>query len=327
MLRSGVVLALLWMCVAVSSAQDVHVQVAPGTKADSTHFPTIQMALDHAPLPGAGGRLYLHIAPGEYRERVWVSRRLARTTLLGTGTDPSQVVISGAMAGPTIGGTFFSETTEVNADDFEADNVTFANTAGAHGQALAIAVSSDRAVFKHCRFLGYQDTLFADFGRQYYVDSYIEGAVDFIFGNATAVFDHSEIHITRAGYVTAQSRIAATQQTGYVLTHSRITASDLEGKSFYLGRPWRAFARVVVMHTELPTGLSPQGWSEWNANAADLKNVFFAEFDNTGPGAATSYRPAWIHRLNAEQAHGFEPASFLRGTDGWDPVAEAAKLP
>jgi pectinesterase len=173
-------------------AQDVHVKVSPEFKWDEAHrttFPTIQNALDHAPEPGPNGRLFIEIVPGTYHERVYVSQLRPRTTLLGLGKDPSRIVISSAQNPASGQSTFFTETTEVLADDFQADNITFENTAGPTGPALAISVTADRAIFKHCRFIGFQDTLFANYGRQYYVDSYISGAVDFIFGNAAAVFD------------------------------------------------------------------------------------------------------------------------------------------
>jgi hypothetical protein len=101
------------------------------------------------------------------------------------------------------GGTFFTSTVQVSGDAFQADNLTFENTAGNIGQAVTITVRSDRAIFKRCRFLGDQDTLFSGFGRQYFLDSYIQGGVDFIFGSAAAVFDNSEIHILRPGCLTA----------------------------------------------------------------------------------------------------------------------------
>src|ERR1700733_6673738 len=209
-------------------AQDVHVRVSPdltAATADGVGYPTIQMALDHAPQPGPAGRLYIEIAPGIYHERVFVTQNRARTALVGTGRDPGKVVISAAQNAKSAGGTFFTSTVEVNGDGFEADNLTFENTAGNTGQAVAITVRSDRAVFKHCRFLGDQDTLFSDYGRQYFVDSYIQGGVDFIFGNATAVFDRSELHANGPGYLTAQSRTAADQTTGYVILHSKVTSS------------------------------------------------------------------------------------------------------
>jgi hypothetical protein len=161
-------------------AQDVHVRVdpkGPGSTASSSDYTTIQQALDHAS-EAPHGRIIISIVPGVYHR--------PRVTLLGLGKLPEDVVIVASQNAKEAGGTFFTETAEINGDNFEADNVTFANDAGNTGQAVAAAVRSDRAVFKHCRFLGHQDTLFADYGRQYYVDSYIEGGTDFIFGNATA---------------------------------------------------------------------------------------------------------------------------------------------
>ena len=137
-------------------------------------------------------------------------------------------MITNSLNAKQAGGTFFTETVEINGAGFEADNITFENTAGNTGQAVAAAVRADRAIFKHCRFLGHQDTLFADYGRQYYVDSYIEGGVDFIFGNATAVFDHSEIHANGPGYLTAQSRTSPEQTTGYVIVDSKVTSGICE---------------------------------------------------------------------------------------------------
>lgn len=326
-----------WLAVAVGlaagpgvPAQDVHVRVDQNVKtgtAGTTEFPTIQMALDHAPEPGPGGRLVLHIAPGVYRERVWVSQLRPRTTFLGMGGGPADVVITATQSAKTAGGTFFTETVEVNGDGFEADNVTFENAAGPVGQALAISVNADRAVFKHCRFLGDQDTLFANYGRQLYVDSYISGGVDFIFGNATAVFERSEIHIIRPGYLTAQSRTAAGQSTGYVIVRSRVTADDLGGKAFFLGRPWRAYSRVVFLETEMPEQLDPRGWSAWNSNTPDPHTPFYAEYRSYGPGARAASRVPWSHQLTAAEAKAFEPKRFLAGSDHWDAEAEADRLP
>ena len=326
-LRSVIVAAML--TTAAASAQDVNVRVSPDAPRnfESTDlFPTIQMALDHAPQPGPGGRVYLHIAPGIYHERVIVTQNRPRTTMLGTGATPADVVITASQNAKSAGGTFFSSTVEIYGPQFEADNITFENTAGNTGQAVAITVRSDQSVFKKCRFLGDQDTLFADFGRQYYVDSYIEGGVDFIFGNAAAVFDNSEIHIIRPGYLTAQSRTASDQTTGYVFLHARITAADLGGKEFFLGRPWRSFSRVVFLDSEMPASLSPQGWTPWSKGAS-LQDAFYAERGSTGPGARVDSRLPGTHQLSAGEAARFMPNQFLAGSDHWNPLAEAARLP
>jgi pectinesterase len=313
------------------NAQDVHVRVdphGPGSINSTTDYTTIQQALDHAP-DTANGRVIISIVPGVYHERVVVTRNRPHITLLGLGKDPSEVVITASQNHDSAGGTFNSATVEVDGDEFQADNVTFENAAGNTGQAVAIAVRSDRAIFKRCRFLADQDTLFADFGRQYYVDSYIRGGVDFIFGNATAVFDHDTIEEIRPGYLTAQSRTSPVQTTGYVITNSRVTSSidPISSRGFYLGRPWRLYSRVVVMHTELPGDLVSDGWSVWNKSDPYPPQAFYAEFHNTGPGANATHRAPWSHQLTAAEAKAYEPTNFLRGTDHWDPIAAAAKLP
>jgi pectinesterase len=255
------------------------------------------------------------------------------------GKSPSDVVITNSLNAKQAGGTFFTETVEINGNGFEADNLTFENTAGNTGQAVAAAVRADRAIFKNCRFLGHQDTLFADYGRQYYVDSYIEGGVDFIFGNAAAVFDHSEIHANRRGWLTAQSRTDPRQSTGYVILDSKVTSgipeapvppgSSVDVASQYaisLGRPWRPYSRVVYIHTELPANVVAQGWNAWG-NTPGQPQAYYAEYESSGPGANPKARVGWSHQLTAAQARQYMPRSFLAGEDHWNPEAEARKLP
>jgi pectinesterase len=334
----------------VAYAQDVHVRVDPSAphanpgNENLTVFPTIQNAMDHHPWPGPGGRVYIEIVPGTYPERVIITQNHTNITLIGTGKSPEDVVITNSLNAKTAGGTFFTETIEINGTGFEADNITFENTAGNTGQAVAVADRADRSIFKHCRFLGHQDTLFADYGRQYYVDSYIEGGVDFIFGNAAAVFNHSEIHANGAGYLTAQSRTSPNQTTGYIILNSKVTSSinhdaapmdaSTPGamsaasarNTTGLGRPWRPYSRVIYINTELPADLNPAGWNNWN-NPANEKTAYYAESNSTGPGANPSARVPWSHQLTPEEAKQYLPATFLQGTDNWQPEAEAAKLP
>jgi pectinesterase len=329
---------------AITRAQDVHVRVSPDVKTGiegATEFPTIQMAMDHHPFAGIGpdgkpGRVFIEIAPGTYHERVIVTQNHTNITLIGTGKSPSEVVITNSLNAKQAGGTFFTETAEINGAGFEADNITFENTAGNTGQAVAAAIRADRSIFKHCRFLGHQDTLFADYGRQYYLDSYIEGGVDFIFGNATAIFDHSEIHANGPGYLTAQSRTSPDQTTGYVILDSKVSSgiapaapSDQTAPArdtISLGRPWRPFSRVVYIRTELPADVIPQGWNVWG-RANETPQAWYAEFNSTGPGANPSARVPWSHQLSAAQARQFLPKAFLAGKDHWNPEAEAKKLP
>jgi len=174
-----------------AEAPTVHVVVAQDGTGD---FPTVQNAVDHAGdrvTSGTYARIIIEIKPGTYHERVVVPKDRPNLTFLGS--DAKATIISFRTAAKELGGTFFSAVVDVNGDGFEADNITFENTLGPGSQALAISVHSDRAVFHRCRFLGYQDTLYAASGRQYYDDCYIAGAVDFIFGNAQAVFENCEV--------------------------------------------------------------------------------------------------------------------------------------
>jgi pectinesterase len=334
------VLLLLATLTFSAAAQDVHVRVSHDVKTGIeglAEFPTIQMALDHhpfaGPAPGKDGnpaRVYIEIEPGIYPERVIVTQNHQNITFIGKGKSPADVVITHSLNAKAAGGTFFTETAEINGNGFEADNLTFENTAGNTGQAVAAAVRSDRAIFKHCRFLGHQDTLFADYGRQYYVDSYIEGGVDFIFGNAAAVFDHSELHANGPGFLTAQSRTSAHQSTGYVILDSKVTSSidhtTTATSTIGLGRPWRPFSRVVYIRTELPADIAPAGWNNWNSPANEA-TAYYAESGNTGPGAVTAERVKWSHQLAPAETTPFLPANFLRGNDHWNPQKEASRLP
>ncbi|MGA8939938.1 MAG: pectinesterase family protein, partial [Acidobacteriaceae bacterium] len=281
------IIAMAVISTTAAYAQNVHVRFSPdaaGTPVSDELFPTIQMALDHAPQPGPGGRLYIQVAAGVYHERVIVTQNRPRTTRLGMGANPGDVAITASENLKSAGGIFFSSTDEIYGPGFEADNLTFENDAGHTGQAVAITLRSDRSVFKRCRFIGDQDTLFADHGREYYVDDYIQGGVDFIFGNAAAVFEDTEMHIIRPGYLTAQSRTVPNRPTGYVFLHARITAADHDGKKFFLGRPWRPYSRVDFLDSSMPSSLSPQGWSPWSKGTV-LQHSFYAERGSTASGA------------------------------------------
>jgi pectinesterase len=307
----------------------------------SGDFPTIQRAIDHVldHPPSDVARVVLEIRPGVYRERVKVPRDKAHFVLMGT--DAASTKISASVSAAAAGGTFFSPVVEVNADGFEAHNVTFENTFGVGSQAVAISLYSDRAVFRNCRFLGWQDTLYAAWGRQYYRDCYIEGHVDFIFGDAAAVFDACEIHSRGSGYIAAHSRTTAEEPTGFVFWNCKLTgepgllrgtlpqtsgaeapfpAKD-SGKGVFLGRPWRDCARTVFVNCWMGEHIRPEGWDDW-ATPARQKTAWFAETGSSGPGATSAARVNWARSLNAAAAAAFAPEVFLKGRDGWNPAQE-----
>lgn len=298
---------------AMAALKTIRVIVAADGSGD---FTTIQRAIDHAP-PEGDGRLIIAIRPGVYRQRLVVPQDRPRVTFVGLGESPSDTVITYNMSAQEAGGTFVSSTVNVQGRKFEARNVTFENTYGPGSQAVALSIHSDRAIFQHCRFIGWQDTLYAASGRQYYHDCFIEGAVDFIFGNAAAVFDHCVIESAGSGYITAQSRVVPDAPTGFVFYHCRLTAKE-SGVRTFLGRPWRPYSRVVYIDCWMGSQIRPTGWNNWN-NPANEKTSWYAEYHSTGPGAEPHSRVKWEHQLTTAGIKQFLPDTFLCGSDGWHP--------
>jgi len=204
--------------------------------------------------------------------------------------------------------------------DFTAVNITFQNTAGPVGQAVAVSVSGDRAVFRHCRFLGHQDTLYTygRLSRQYYEDCYIEGTVDFIFGKATAVFNRCTLHSKSNGYLTAPATDEG-RAYGYVFYDCTMTADEGVNR-VYLSRPWRPYAQCVFIRCRLGAHIAPEGWHNWS-NASNEQTAYYAEYQSTGEGARPERRVAWSHQLT--DISRYDLHTVLAGADGWNPtVAE-----
>ncbi len=205
----------------------------------------------------------------------------------------------------------------VSGSDFFAQNITFRNDAGfTAGQAVAVEARGDKAIFFNCRIIGNQDILFlnSDRSRQYYKDCYIEGTTDFIFGAATAWFEHCTIHSKKNSHVTA----ASTPQDhpyGFVFDSCRLTGdSGLDRVS--LGRPWRPFASVTYMHCWLGPHIFPEGWANWNKTES-YKTARYAEFEDEGPGANTAARVPWSRQLSSTEAKAITPQSVF---GDWDPT-------
>ena len=289
--------------------------------ADGTgQYTSIQQAINGVPPSRqAGPRWVILVKPGVYHERVYVQRE--RGNILLEGEDASRTIVTYSLNAHTAGpdgkpiGTFRTPTLQVDGDGFEARNLTIANGAGPVGQALALRVDADRVVFRGCRFLGWQDTILANRGRQYFEHCTIEGHVDFIFGGATAYFDHCDIHCLRDGYITAASTPKG-QAHGFVFADCDITGAP--GVKTYLGRPWRDYASVVFLRTHMSDVVRPEGWFDWKKPEAH-HTTRYAEFENSGPGADLTHRVKWERRLESGAAAGLTPEAVLAGTDGWDP--------
>ncbi len=314
-------------------AEDATLYVAASGTGD---YYSIQHAIDVAPDTGA----VISIAPGTYRERLKITK--PNIHLRSAYDDARKTVIVFDDSAASAGGTTKSATIEVRGDNFTAENLTFSNDynrtheqVSQGSQALAVLVVADRVTFRNVRLLGNQDTVYAASkgcssatqtctpARQYYADCYIEGNVDFIFGDAKAVFENCEIHNTahKGGYGTAQGKQFASEDSMYVFSHCKLTAEP-GVTDVYLGRPWRPYASVVFLNTEMGAHIAPAGWHEWHAGETHyLDTAYYAEYNSSGPGAHAGERDPHTKLLTEGEAAKYATKRFLAGADGWDPTA------
>lgn len=277
----------------------------------------------------------IHIKKGIYHEKLVIPSWKTRISLIGE--DPDSTIITNAdySGKPVAGGrdaygrnqmsTYTSYTVLVQGDDLYAENLTIINAAGRVGQAVALHVEADRCVFKNCRLLGNQDTLYLAKGnsRQYYEDCYIEGTTDFIFGEATAVFRRCTIKSLVNSYITA----AATTQRqpfGFVFFDCKLISAP-EADKVYLGRPWRSYAKTVFINTQMGGHILPQGWDSWKGDTMfpdKEKTVFYAEYNSTGNGGKTKSRASWSKQLTGAELKKYTIRNILGGRDNWDPMAK-----
>ncbi|HTL71755.1 MAG TPA: pectinesterase family protein [bacterium] len=286
----------------------------------SAPFKTVQSAIMAVPSGSRENPVVIHIAPGTYKELIYIQHEKSFFKLVGAS--PTNTVLTFDLyAGITNAegkpiGTFKTPSTTIDADDFTAENLTFENSAGPVGQALAIRVDGDRAAFRNCRFLGWQDTVFINRGRQYFEHCYIAGHVDFIFGAATAWFEKCEIHALRDGYLTAAST-PVDVPFGYVFNHCQITGEP--GVKTFLGRPWRSYASTIFLNCEMSGVVRPVGWNDWKKPEAHA-TIRYAEFNSTGAGASPTNRPDWTKQLSPADAKKITVEKVLGGADGWNPT-------
>lgn len=275
---------------------------------------SVQEAIEKVPA-GNRARCVIRIKPGVYNEQVRVPADKPFISFVGESAENTRLIFK--LSNKEAGSTSAAFATYIGGHDFHAENITFENSFGQGSQAVAVVVEADRAVFKNCRFLGWQDTLYAKNGRQYYRDSYIEGHVDYIFGQAAAVFENCRIHSKTDGYIAAPMRFAATEPSGFVFLNSTIT-SEKTDKGVYLGRPWRDYGRTVFINTKMDAQIRPEGWHHWLPERE--KTAYFAEYGSSGKGANADARVAWAKRLGDADVKQFSVEYFLGGRDGWDPV-------
>lgn len=283
-------------------------------------YTTVQAAINAVPDYRKAGPTRILIRKGVYKEKIVIAESKQGVQLYGE--DGTVLTYDDYANKPNIfgenKGTSGSSSIYIFGPDFVAENITFENTSGPVGQAVACHVAGDRAVFRRCRFLGFQDTLytFGENTREYYEDCYIEGTVDFIFGKATAVFNRCELRSKAAGYLTAPATPQGCRY-GYVLYDCRLTADAVvKPGSVYLSRPWRPYGQTVFIRCEIGRHIHPAGFNNWG-NPNNEQTAFYAEYQCTGEGADTAQRAPWAHQLTSDTDYAIQ--EVLKGTDNWQP--------
>lgn len=311
---------ILFLLTIISSAV-----YAPDVKPDfvvaadgSGNFKTVQEAI-HAVPDFRNKTTVIFIKKGIYKEKLILAASKKNVKFIGESLNETILTYDDYAQKKNIfgeeKGTSGSSSFYIYGEGFSAENITFENSSGPVGQAVAIWAGGDKLIFTNCRFLGFQDTLYT-YGannRQYYKNCYIEGTVDFIFGASTAWFESCTIFCKKAGYITAAST-ADTTKFGYVLNNCKIKG-DAPANSFYLGRPWRPYAKVVYLNCELPDFIHPAGWNNWEKESNE-KTAYYAEYKSKGKGADPKNRVKWSHQLTEIECQTYILENVFRG---WNP--------
>ena len=245
-------------------------------------------------------RVTVNIKNGLYQEKLIIPSWLENVDFIGEDVDKT-IIRYNDYAGLDDMGTFRTFTVRVDGNNMTFKNITFENTAGRVGQAVALHTEGSNLKFDNCRFIGNQDTMFIA-GRDSKLEfdnCYVEGTTDFIFGPATAWFENCTIHSKANSYITAAST-PADSEYGYVFKNCKLTAEPDINK-VYLGRPWRPYASTVFIDCEMGGHITPAGWDNWR-NPENEKTSRYAEYRSTGAGSSPKQRVVWSRQLTDKEA-------------------------
>ncbi|XAR52847.1 Pectinesterase [Bertholletia excelsa] len=288
------------------------------------NFTTVQSAVDAVPVLSQK-RNIIWINNGIYFEKVMVPRTKPNVTFQGQGYLSTAIVWNDTANSSH--GTFYSGSVQVFGANFIAKNISFMNVApiprpgDVGAQAVAIRVGGDQSAFWGCGFFGAQDTLHDDRGRHYFRDCYIQGSIDFVFGNAKSLYENCQLTSIASpaaegsksinGAVTAHGRASKNEDSGFVFVNCSIGGTG----RIWLGRAWRPFSTVVFAYCTMTDIIAPDGWNDVNDPSRD-QSIFYGEYMCAGAGANTTMRVPYAQRLNDTQASLFLNISFING-DQW----------
>ncbi|KAK9143041.1 hypothetical protein Syun_012441 [Stephania yunnanensis] len=292
-------------------------------------FLSVQAAVDSVPVNNRE-QVLIQINAGTYIEKVVVPVTKPFITFQGAGRDVTVIEWHDRAGDRGPDGqqlrTYNTASVTVFGRYFSARNISFKNTApapmpGMEGwQAAAFRISGDNAYFSGCGFYGAQDTLCDDAGRHYFKECYIEGSIDFIFGNGRSMYKDCELHsiATRFGSIAAQDRKSVDERTGFSFVGCRITGSG----PLYVGRAMGQYSRIVFAYTYFDDVVARGGWDDWDHTSNKNKTVFFGVYKCWGPGAEAVRGVSWARELDYDTAHPFLAKSFVNGRH-WIPPSDA----
>jgi len=287
----------------------------------SGNFKTVQEAINAVP-DFRNKQTVIFIKKGTYKEKLILAGSKKNVKFIGEDLRETILTYDDfAQKKNVFGeekGTSGSSSFYIYGEGFSAESLTFENSAGPVGQAVAVWAGGDKSTFINCRFLGFQDTLYTYGGnnRQYYKNCYIEGTVDYIFGAATAWFENCTLFCKKAGYISAAST-ADTTKFGHVFNKCKIIG-DAPNNSFYLGRPWRPYAKAAFLNCELSAVIKPEGWNNWGKESNE-KTAYYTEYNDSGAGSKPNSRVKWAHQLTQQE---FELYTLENVFRGWIPEAK-----
>ncbi|KAH9316336.1 hypothetical protein KI387_024963, partial [Taxus chinensis] len=295
------------------------------------NYSTVQSAVN-AVADNNPDRTIIFITAGVYTEKVIIPQRKRNITFQGQGLLSTSIVWNDTAN--SSGGTFFSGSVMIFSDNFVAKDISFKNSApipnpGEEGaQAVALRIAGDKAAFYGCGFYGAQDTLHDDRGRHYFRLCFIQGSIDFIFGNARSLYHQCVVNSIANPVPSGSTRI-----TGAITAHARGSSLENTGFSFvgciirgsgnvWLGRAWRPYSRVIFSYSYMSDIISPEGWNDWNDPSRD-RTVFYGQYKCGGPGANQSMRVSYSRELEDCEAASFIDISFIDGMEWLFPFVPA----
>lgn len=291
------------------------------------NYTTVAAAVVAAPIKSKK-RHVIYVKTGKYVEKVVLPKNIWNVMIYGDGM--TKTVISGSLNFIDGTPTFSTATFTAQGKGFIGKDIGFENTAGAEKhQAVAFRSGSDQSLMYRCMFDGYQDTLYTHSNRQLYLGCTVTGTIDFIFGNAAAVFQDCTIQprqplAKQFNTITAQGKKDPNQNTGISIHKCNLTPLGNLIAPTYLGRPWKDFSTTLIMQSTIGSFLNPLGWIEWVQGVDPPTSIFYAEYQNSGPGADVSNRVKWVGyqpTITFDQASKYTVDTFIDG-NAWLPSAD-----